>query len=201
MLTSLTLGQFLDALAAKTPAPGGGAVAGVAGATAAALASMVIAYSIDRPAHAAHRVALGQAAGDLARARAVLLGLAEEDAEAYTALTEARRRPAAGPDRDDAVRAASARCVQAPAATLAACVELLRAFAELPTRTNPNLRSDLAIAAALADAAADAAAWNVTVNLPLLAEGGPREAAAAATARGRAAAGRLRGEVDAACRA
>ena len=45
--------------------------------------------------------------------------------------------------------------------------ELLHA---LPARTNARLGSDLVIAANLAALAADAAAWNVRVNLPSLAD-------------------------------
>ena len=43
--TPLTLDQFLDSVAAKTPAPGGGAVASAVGALSAALAGMVVSYS------------------------------------------------------------------------------------------------------------------------------------------------------------
>jgi formiminotetrahydrofolate cyclodeaminase len=51
---------------------------------------------------------------------------------------------------------------------MATCLSVLGVLDELPAITNTNLRSDLAIAAILAEAAARAAAWNVAVNLPAL---------------------------------
>ena len=46
---SLTVEEFADMLAAKTPAPGGGAVAAVSAAHAAALGAMVLEFTIGKP--------------------------------------------------------------------------------------------------------------------------------------------------------
>ena len=53
---------------------------------------------------------------------------------------------------------------QIPMAVVAASVDLLRLFDTLATRTNRYLRSDLAIAAVLADATARSSRWNVLIN-------------------------------------
>src|SRR5262245_33046677 len=87
-LASLTLHDFLAQVGAKTPAPGGGAVASAAGAIAAALAKMVVSYSIGKKSLAEHQPMLQQAAGSLERASALLLALADEDAAAYGLVNE-----------------------------------------------------------------------------------------------------------------
>lgn len=168
---SLTLDEFLARVAAKSPAPGGGAVASAVGALAAALAQMVVAYSAGKKSLAAHEPALRASLARLSRARALLLALADEDAAAYGVVNELMKLPEGDPRRkaewDEAARA----CVQAPMGVLAAGVDLLRHMQTLAGVTNRQLRSDLAIAAVLADACCRASKWNVAINLPLLPEG------------------------------
>lgn len=167
-IASQTCGGLLAQLASKTPAPGGGAAAGVTAATAAALCGMVVAYSLGRKALAEHQGFLEQAAGRLERARAVFLMLADEDAEAYGVLNALMRLPEDSPERAAGWAAAVDGALGPPRATLAGASDLLRLCEDLLGRVNPHLRSDLAVAAVLAEAAARSAAWNVSVNLPLL---------------------------------
>lgn len=161
---------LLEALASKTPAPGGGAATGMLGATAAATAGMVVSFSVGRKSLGAHAGFLEDAAGRLARARAVFLALGDADAAAYTTLNTLMRLPEDHPDRMAGWAGAVAGAMAPPRATLAAASDLLRLFEELCGKTNPHLRSDLAIAAIAAEATARAAAWNVGMNLALLPE-------------------------------
>jgi formiminotetrahydrofolate cyclodeaminase len=133
---------------------------------------MVLAYSLGRKAAGEHLEELKRAAAALERASGLLLELAEEDAAAYGLLSELTKLP-----EDDARRVreyprAVAAAVQAPLATCAACCDVLRLLESLAGKTNRRLDSDLAIAAILAESGARAGAWNVRVNLPLLAEAG-----------------------------
>lgn len=155
---------FLVSVAAKTPAPGGGAVASAVGALSAALAGMVVAYSVGKKNLAEHQQLLDETTHRLVRARELMLGLAAEDMAAYTVLNELGKLP-----ETDARRAAEylpslRTAVQIPMAVVAASVDLLRLFDTLATRTNRYLRSDLAIAAVLADATARSSRWNVLIN-------------------------------------
>jgi formiminotetrahydrofolate cyclodeaminase len=175
-LESFQLGEFLEAVAAKSPAPGGGAVASVVGALGASLAQMVVAYSLGRKGLAGHQPALEQASGSLARVRALLLGLAAEDAAGYALLNELQRLPETDARRAAELPAAAAAAIQAPRDTAAACADLLRLIERLAPITNPHLRSDLAIAAMLAEAGVRAGWWNVLVNLPLVEDPAQREA-------------------------
>jgi methenyltetrahydrofolate cyclohydrolase len=188
---------FLTALAAKQPTPGGGAVAGVCGAMAAALAQMVVSYSLGKKNLAPHQALLEDAAKRLERARAIMLELADEDAAAYGLVNELSKLP-----EHDARRAglpaAQRTAAQVPLAVTAAAVDALRLMRELCGKSNVHLRSDLAIAGVLAEATASAGAWNVRINVPSLIEQerGPAEREVAHLL---SEATRLRQEIERAC--
>src|SRR6185369_11167250 len=97
----------------------------------------------------------------------VLIELAAEDAAGYAALNELQKLPATDPRRIQEEPSAAAASINAPRATAAACADLLRLLETLVAVTNPNLRSDLAIASVIALAAARSAWWNVAANLGL----------------------------------
>lgn len=185
---------FLDAVGAKAPTPGGGAVASATGALGAALGTMVLAYSVGKKSLEAHRPALEAAVASLRGAERLLLDLAEADMEAYALVNELQKLPETDPRRMAQWPAAVAASIQAPRAMIAVATDLLRLFERLAPITNRYLRSDLAIAAVLAEACARAGAWNVNINLPLLTDPAERREvqsqteAAVADARARCAA-------------
>ena len=170
----LTLTQFIDAVGAKVPAPGGGAVASTVGAIAAALGRMVVSYSIGKKNLAEHQPLLLDADARLLRAAKVLILLADEDAAAYSAVNELSKLPEGDPRRVE-LAAAQAASTQVPLSVAAAAVDLLRLLKQLAGTTNHHLRSDLGIAAVLARATVEASRWNVLINTPSL----PAEQAAA----------------------
>jgi formiminotetrahydrofolate cyclodeaminase len=198
-LAALPFGELLDRVSSRTPVPGGGAVAASVGALAAALARMALAFSEGRK-EFAHAAALhADAAGRLERARWLLLELAAEDAQAYEALHAAMKRPKDDPARAESLAHSARAAVQPPLAVIAACADLLRLFESLAPVTGRFLRSDLAIAAVLAEATARASRWNVEANAPLLgADAG--EALATADRALAPAAARLR-TIESLCRA
>ncbi|MEZ6243951.1 MAG: cyclodeaminase/cyclohydrolase family protein [Phycisphaerales bacterium] len=194
-----TFDDLLASIAAKTPAPGGGAVASAVGALAAALGSMVVAYSVGKKSLAEHEAPLRDAATRLENARAVLLALAGEDAAAFSLLSELQRLPEGDARRASEEGAAREAVLQAPRAVLAASLDLLRLLESLVPITNRHLRSDLAIAAVLAEATARSAAWNVSVNLPLVPDEGRRADLERETARMIADARSRASRVEGAC--
>lgn len=163
-----TIGVFLEAIGGRSPTPGGGAVAPIVAALGSALGQMVVAYSVDRKSLAEHKPALEDAAARLAKAQAVLLELADADAEAYGLLNAAMKRAKDDPGRKQAMAEGARAAIVPPRAAMALCVDLLRLFEDLAPITNPMLRSDLVIAAILAEAGVRASAQNVRVNLSLL---------------------------------
>lgn len=173
----MTIRELLDAVASKTPTPGGGAVASVVAALGAALGAMVVNYSIGKKSLAAHDVLHAEAIADLKRLVNRSLELAESDAQAYGRLNDLWKLDKADPKRIAEFPGAVEAAIEAPHALLHASMEMLRLFDRLSGgATNAMLKSDLAIAAVLADAAARAAAWNVRINLPLLEDGAMRDA-------------------------
>ena len=165
-LPGTPLGEFLEALAARTPTPGGGAVAGTSLATAAAIAHMALVFSQGRKSLAAFAEVHEKALTRLSDLKARGLELAAQDAAAYEQLNTLWKLPEDDPERtrgwDDAVEAA----IAAPRAVLGEAAELLAALEGLVDATTPMLRSDLAVAAITAEAAGRSAAWNIRINLP-----------------------------------
>lgn len=166
-LHDMTLSDLLERTASKTPVPGGGAVTGAVGALASALGGMVVAYSIGRKSLAGHQEELNDAARTLTQARAVLLELAAEDAQAYGLVNELMRLEEGDERRVREMPAAAEAAIRIPLAVIATCADLLRLMDRLPEITNPHLRSDLAIAAVLTEAVARASRWNVAINVPM----------------------------------
>src|SRR5918998_1750325 len=105
---------FLDRLAARVPAPGGGATAALHAAQAAALVAMVARYS-DSAKYAAHAEELATITATADRLRENALGLAEDDAAAFTAVTQAYALPKGTPDEAAARTAAIAQALVAAA--------------------------------------------------------------------------------------
>jgi len=172
-LNTQPLGELLDAIAAKVPTPGGGAVASITASLAAALARMVVNYSIGRRSLARYEALHARALNRLTERGHRALELADADARAYARLNQLWKLPEDDPERTAEWSAAVSAAIAAPQEVLELAVDMLRLFEELVETSNRMLRSDLAIAAVLAEAAARAAAWNVRINLPQL--GNPEE--------------------------
>ena len=167
---SMQVGDFAARLAAKVPAPGGGAVAGVTAAHAVALLEMVLAYSVGKKRFAAREASAPALAARLAALRAASLAAATADAEAYARLNALWKLPEGDATRTRDFPAALDAAIAAPKSLLAIAGETLDLAASLLPDSAPALDSDLAISADLAAAAARAAAWNVRVNLPSVAD-------------------------------
>ena len=155
----LSVAAFLDRLADRTPTPGGGSVAALAGSLACAMARMVAAYAQRR------EPAAEPLAERLERADRVLRRLVAEDIAAYQALTaaarEAKANPAAAGQRQEALVTATL----VPMEMAATAATALATMNELKVLAGRSLVSDLGVAAALALACTRAAGYSVRVNI------------------------------------
>ncbi|MEV6135474.1 cyclodeaminase/cyclohydrolase family protein [Nocardia sp. NPDC051990] len=163
-----TLAQYLNDLAAKVPAPGGGAVAALHAAQGAALVAMVARYTT-RAKDAEHRPVIDRIieAADAARERA--LALADADAAAFTAVGHAYKLPKGSPEqaaaRTDAIAAALLEAARVPAAVVDEADEVLSLATELLPIGNPNVVTDIGAAADAARAAATSSQLNIEINV------------------------------------
>ncbi|MEM0984569.1 MAG: cyclodeaminase/cyclohydrolase family protein [Planctomycetota bacterium] len=198
-IASESVGQFLAALAERSPAPGGGAAAGLVGATACSLASMVVAYSVGKASLAQHSGELNEASGVLARTRALFLELAERDSEAFAEYSRIKQLPEGSDERSELESAARA-VIEIPMAALRASTELGTFIERLVPITNANLRSDAEVAGVLAEASAASAACNVRVNLPLVEDADERAKIETRVAEAVAEAAETRRRIETACR-
>ena len=169
-----SLGAFTDRIAARTATPGGGSASAAAGALAAALGEMVLAYSIDRK---QPEPDLRELSDTLTRGRRRLLALVEEDGAAYNAMRKARKehkdRP--GDSRAEAAYLTALRgAAGVPLEAARLSTDLAVRLEAVRERTNRMLSSDLVTALALFRAASEGALANVAINLDeLKAAGAP----------------------------
>jgi formiminotetrahydrofolate cyclodeaminase len=190
-----TLTDFLAALAAPTPAPGGGAAAAISGATAAALVEMVAGLSLKKSPDGAEAALQQRTAAQMAALRAELLTLADDDANAYNAFIQAMRLPKVEEHERDArsraMSAAAERAAEVPLKTLRAITTAAEAARLLTGRSLVSAASDLDVALRFARAAGLSAAENVEANLPFIDDPETRATLANQTAASVAALERL----------
>jgi formiminotetrahydrofolate cyclodeaminase len=190
-----TLTEFLAALAAPTPAPGGGAAAAISGATAAALVEMVAGLSLKKSPDGAEAALQQRTAAQMAALRAELLTLADDDANAYNAFIQAMRLPKVEEHERDArsraMSAAAERAAEVPLKTLRAISAAAEAARLLTGRSLVSAASDLDVALRFSRAAGLSAAENVEANLPFIDDPETRATLANQTAASVAALERL----------
>jgi formiminotetrahydrofolate cyclodeaminase len=183
--STLSLSQFLDALASGEPTPGGGTAAAMAGAMGTALLVMVAALPKTRTNTADARAALDAVRAELQPLRASLEVCADRDAEAFNAVMAAYRLPKASDDEKAARKTAVGRAMQVatevPLQTLRLASRALELGETVARHGNPSAGSDAGVAASLLHAACEGAAANVRVNLGSWSEEGFRRQAAAET--------------------
>jgi len=162
--------QFVNAVAAPTPTPGGGSVAALAGALGAALGEMVCRLTLNRKSFAAHQPALEEALSRLTDLRERLMENIDRDAQSYNAVIAAFKLPKTTEweqqARAQAIEAASKAAAAVPLETAQMTFELARVIEDLRAITISSAASDLAVALYLAAAARRGALENVRANLP-----------------------------------
>lgn len=198
-LATLTIDDFLDRLGSKEPVPGGGGAAGVSGAVGAALALMVVSYSIGRKNLVEHQDILGAIDTELQDLRARMMHLADEDASAYAELSALWGLPKSDPRRMEGWDLALDRAIAVPTGIMDAGARLLDLCARLAPICNTLLFSDLAGAAALAEACVRVAGQNVRVNAVMMGNTNATERLLADLEHRRTRASQMRAEIEKVC--
>ncbi len=160
---------FVEQLAAPAATPGGGSAAAAAGAMAAGLAQMVASMSRGKKAHLQHEAQLSEAIAKLGPLREELKASIDADAEAYDAVMKAYKAARENSESGDSVIASALKqATSVPLSVAERAGEVVRIAAALGPVTNPNMKSDLTTAGALARAAIEGALANVEINLESL---------------------------------
>ena len=156
---------FIEQLAAPTATPGGGSAAAASGAMAAGLANMVAAMSRGKKAYLQYEAPLSEAIARLGQLREELKAAIDADAESYNLVMKAYKAAKESSDGDAAINAALKQATSVPLGVAERVSEIVQIASKLIPITNPNMKSDLATAIALAKAAQAGALANVEINL------------------------------------
>ena len=139
---------------------------------AAALGSMVAGLSRGKKAYVQHEQPLSHAVARLAQLREELKAGIDADAESYNRVIAAYKQAKASSDGDALIDSALKGATTVPFETAQKAREVAEIVSSLGPITNPNMASDLTVAAELAQAAVKGALANVEINLGSLKDAG-----------------------------
>jgi len=160
---------FVEQLAAKSPAPGGGSAAALSGAIGAALLVMVCEFTIGKKGYEAVSGELLSVKNLLDDLRHKLLAQVDEDTWAFSRFRVASKLPESTPDektrKAKELAESSAQTIEVPRQTMLQCADALSKAHIVVAKGNPNTVSDAATGAEMLLAGLEGAANNVLINL------------------------------------
>ena len=151
MYKDSSLKQYLDDLAAKLPAPGGGSAVALSAALGASLISMVVNFTLGKPKYAKYEGELKAIILKSEKLREEFINLVDLDVTAYQSKN---------------IRDA----LDVPFMVCRLSFEAIKLCPPLVKKGNINLISDVAVAAVLLESAFGSTYFNVEINLKLLAD-------------------------------
>lgn len=177
-LVDLKVTEFLDELASKSPAPGGGSVAAFSGSNAAALVLMVGALTSKKkkfkalPEHV--QSDYNETINFFFEAKQSFINLIDEDTNAFKKVMEAFKLPKESPEdlgkRKDAIEIATIGCIKTPMNVASLSMDCLKKMQFIIENSNRNTTSDQGVAVLAFYTAFLGAIMNVKINLPGLSE-------------------------------
>jgi len=172
LYADLPLRKYLDDAASGRPTPGGGSVSALAAALGTSMACMAANFTVGKEKFAAVQAQCRRILDDCEAARAELLALTDEDTQAYAHVSKAYGLPKATPEqkgaRTEAIQEALRTAMDAPLRAFRVCARVCGELDELAQIANPNLISDVGVAAIIVLAGLEGAKLNVEINLSYL---------------------------------
>ena len=163
MYLNKPLKEYLDDLAAKLPAPGGGSASALVASIGASLMAMVANYTVSNPKYKEIHAKAAGILDEADKARAALQGLIDKDVQAYERLSKGIKEVAAKDSQKlDSLYKEAANVPFEIARLSDDCLKLCNALADCG---NSNLVTDTAIAAILLEGSFFSAKYNVYINL------------------------------------
>ena len=173
-LTKSSCEGFLESLASKAPAPGGGGAAALVGAAGVALGNMVGSLTVGKKKYAAVEADLRALNARAKVLRRRLEALVQADAEAFMPLAAAYGLPKETPEQQAHKAAVLEQALDGacavPLETMEACCEGIALAQEYAAKGSALAVSDAGCAALFCKAAMQAAGLNVKVNTRLMAD-------------------------------
>ncbi len=169
MLVDLTVKGFLDKTAGSDPVPGGGSIAALNGAIAAALGEMVANLTIGKKKYEDKEVLMQKIAGEAAGLQKGFIRDIDEDSEAYNKVFDAFKMPKETDDekaaRSRAIQAATKIAAEIPLGVARRAAGMMDMLAQVAVEGNQNAVTDACVAMMCAVLGA---ALNVRINLSSL---------------------------------
>ena len=167
-----TIRKYLDDAASGAPTPGGGSISALAGALGVTMGRMAGNFTVGKKKFADVEDRVRAILAELHEAQEELMGLVDEDVQAYGAVSAAYGMPRNTPEekraRGASIQDALRTAMHAPLRATCACGRVVERLTELVDLANPNLISDVGVSAILAEAALRGAKLNVEINLSYL---------------------------------
>lgn len=163
------LKRYLDDLAGKKPAPGGGSAAALAAAIGVGLISMVANFTVGKERYRDVEEEMKEILSSAEVLRERLLKLVDEDVAAYKRLSEAYKLPKENNEakrkREQAIQRGLKEALSCPFEICKCCLSASRLCPMMTEKGNINLLSDVGVAILLLEAAFESALVNVDINL------------------------------------
>lgn len=160
---------FLEQIASKAPAPGGGSAAALSGAVGAGLLTMVCHFTVGKKGYESVTEEMTRVREQLSELRVKLTSQIDDDTAAFNRFRVANRM---AEDTDAAVAkkraeidAATRETIEVPRVTMQLCAKGLELASTVISKGNKNTLSDAATGAEMLMAGLDGAANNVLINL------------------------------------
>lgn len=174
MLIEKKINDFLAETASKSPAPGGGSAAALAGALGVALSEMVINLTVGKKKYLEVSEELATLLPKLRDVRTELQTAIDEDTAAFNEVMAAFGMPKETDDekavRRKAIQDATLKATEVPLSVMEKALRGLEMTLTIALKGNKNSASDAGVAGLLLCSAIDGAAYNVKINLPGLPE-------------------------------
>lgn len=168
-LASSSISSFLNELASSSPAPGGGSVAALSGALAAALDSMVCQLTLGKKKYESVQEEISTLNQDVKKLKKQLITLIDEDTNAFNDVMAAFKMPKDTEEqkkkRSEMIQKGYKKAAEIPLETARTAKKVLHFTIDIAKKGNTNSITDAGVAALLGYAAVHAAALNVEINL------------------------------------
>lgn len=156
--------SFVEVLASKEPAPGGGGAAALAGALGTALGNMVGSLTVGKLRYAEVEPEMLRCKAECDRLQKGLLDCVELDAESFIPLSKAYSIPKDDPNRETVLEQATVNACSVPMHIMELCMQALDLIAIFSEKGSKIAVSDAGCGAVLVKAALQAASLNVLIN-------------------------------------